>query len=82
VAVLLVALCRMDLSFRGEAWVAHFKVPVRPAGEVGQEKGGDTHVYFLSPATSGVSTARARTSGLGSEPEIGTPRGSPSPESM
>jgi hypothetical protein len=37
---------------------------------------------FLMPTATGASTAQARTSGLGSESETGTPRDSPSPESM
>ena len=41
------ALCAVDLSFRGEVLGAHFRVPVLPAGEVGQEKGdGVTHRFW------------------------------------
>jgi hypothetical protein len=39
-------------------------IEVLPVGSIGQEKGDSTRADFLMPATSGVSTARARTRGL------------------
>jgi hypothetical protein len=45
--------------------VANFRVPVLPAGKVGQGKGDATPGRFLMATASGVGTARARTSELG-----------------
>jgi hypothetical protein len=59
----------------------HFRVPVLPAGSIGQEKGDDP-CDFLMLIAPGVSIARSRTSDLGSESEPGTPQDSHPPKSM
>ena len=54
--------------------MAQSRVPVLPAGEVGQGKDGGTRADFSMLAASGVSTTWARSSDLGSESETETPR--------
>jgi hypothetical protein len=44
---------------------AHLRVPLLPAGSIGQGKDGGTRADFFPPAASGVSTTRSCASDLG-----------------
>ena len=65
------ALNAVDLSSRGG--LTHFRVPVLPAGEVGQKKGDGARADFFPPAPSGDSAARPDTPGIESESKTGHP---------
>jgi len=56
---------RCRFIFPGGGLGAHLRVPVPPAGKLGQEKGGRHPCRFFPPAASGVSNTRSRTSDLG-----------------